>query len=160
MHRVNMDSDFDRTAVVESLTINNLSTVSFKEMLDILEPLVLTEIPEGDFDKKRLDFLLSRLANLHAYLWTLWCHATSERARLKKIDDVKAENMQKKKEALYALAGAVKLKYEAVSRKITVALEDEDEPVDRADYEGRRARRDEVPARKAAPTSGGWGNIR
>jgi hypothetical protein len=161
MHRVNMDDSFDRLSVIESLTINNLEDIDFMEMLKILEPLVLVQVPENDSEenRRRLDYLLARTANLYAYLRVLWSAATNARAALKKGDAVAAEKMQKKKEALYEIGNAVKLKYEAVSRKITVALETEDKP-ERANYEARRERRDEpVKAAPVVKKQGGWGNV-
>jgi hypothetical protein len=155
--KVNLDSEFDQITTIESLTVNNLGETPFGKMLEILSPLVLVQIPENEdtiTEKRRLDYLLARTANLHAYLRVLWCHATHQRARAVKAGLESADEWAKKKEALYELANAVKLKYESASRRITVALDDEDKP-ERAYYEGRRERRDN----KAAPKSGGWSNL-
>lgn len=161
MHDTNMDSDFDVTTSIHSLTINNLGSTPFKKMLEILGPLVLTQVPEGDEvdQKRRLDFLLARTANLHAYLRFLWCHASAQRAAAVKVGLDSADDWAKKKEALYELANAVKLKYEAASRRITVQLEsDGDDKPDRANYDARRDARDTRKAEKPAGT-GTWGHL-
>lgn len=150
----NMDTDFDEVAVIANLSVKELRTVSFPEMLRLLGPLVTVKVPEGTQDnineKKRLDYLLGRSANLYAYLRYLWAAASYERVRLMKIDTDAAEDMLKKKEALYELGSAVKLKYEAVSRMVTVALEDE--LPDRADHQGR-------VARMTKSTGTGWDKV-
>lgn len=158
MHsNIDMNSSFDRCSTIESLTVNNLGDTPFKKMLEILTPLVLSEVPEGEDTNsaRRLDFLLARMANLHAYLRVLWCVATHERARAVKVGLPNADEWAKKKEALYELANAVKLKYEAVSRKVTVKLESEDEDKpERASYDARREQRDERTTKKSS-----WGNL-
>lgn len=144
------NGDFDVQSVITNLPVSKLAEVSFMDMLNILSPLVLVQIPENVFDdKKKLDYLLARMANLYAYLRVLWSAASYERAKLRHVsgtDD--AETMLKKKEALFELGNAVKLKYEAVSRKITVALSDEEETPERADYVGRRERVVNTPPEK------------
>jgi L-rhamnose isomerase len=137
-----MDAEFDEISTIKNLTVNNLSEISFKDMLAILEPLVLAKVPEGNStdknaERQRLDYLLARLANLFAYLRYLWSSASYQRARFKYSDDAKADEMLKKKEALYELGNAVKLKYEAVSRRITVALDDERDMPERANHTAR-----------------------
>lgn len=140
-----MDAEFEQLATLKNLTIKNLNSVSIKEMLQILEPYVLAMVPEGTVSddqlqqRKRLDYLLGRMANLHAYLRYLWAFASSERKRLKIIGSDAADDMLVKKEALYELANAVKLKYESVSRMVTINLKVDEETPDRVDYEGRRA---------------------
>lgn len=178
-----MDTILEDIADIPSLTVNNLKDISFSEMLKILTPFVLVQVPETDLDltsvKKRYDFLLARLSNLYAFLQLLGVHASYERARLKAAESSKADDMLKKKEALFELAAAVKLKYEAVSRKITLALnEDEDDKTpDRVNYDTRRdtaaGRPYQSPASQAASSKpsdtgtaappsrggGGWGNV-
>lgn len=155
-----MDGDLDDISVIDALTINNLETISFMDMLRILEPLILVAIPEGNMsdknaERQRLDYLLARLANLNAYLKHLWAAASYKRARLKHSDEAKSEDMLKKKEALYELSGAVKLKYEAVSRRITVALDEDRMEPERADHAGRSTRQ----ATPKPQSSGGWRNV-
>jgi hypothetical protein len=166
-----MDTEFDvafeATAELKNLTAANLSKIPFMDMLKILEPLVLVEVPEVILDgesKRRFDYLLARLANVHAYLQYLWSAATYERARLKAANASSAEDMAKKKEAIYALASAVKLKYEAVSRKITLVLDGEGDPkvVERRSYKapGPSPYDASVDRRTAnAPRTGGWNSV-
>lgn len=155
------------TTTIENLTPTNLKETPFSKMLEILQPHVLIQVPENvdptnTTEMRRLDFLLARLANFHAYLQVLWAASTHERARLKRIDNDAAEDMQKKKETLYALAGATKLKYEAVSRRITVALSGEEEQSDRVDYPGRRERLEKTPfpQKTREREGGGWAGVR
>ena len=142
-----MDSEFDEISTIKNLTVNNLADISFKDMLAILEPLVLVKIPEGagtdkNAERQRLDYLLARLANLFAYLRYLWSASSHLRSRYRHSDDNKADDMLKKKEALYELGSAVKLKYESVSRRITVALDDERSTPERANHAARTERMD------------------
>ncbi len=137
-----------------------------------MTPYVLVDVPESESDstRKRNHYLLARTANLHAYLQLLAVHAAYERARLKAIGSAKADDMLKKKEALYELAGAVKLKYEAVSRQITLSMGEEDDRHvhDRPDYEAR-ARAANPESKKSDVTTGarpspsnkhgGWSNV-
>ncbi len=163
-----IDTNFDQITDIPGLSVNNLREISFEDMLKILTPFVLVQIPEDSTtvdEKRRLDYLLARCANLHAYLRVLWSQATYLRAQFKRdtLNPDSAETMQKKKEVLYELANAMKLKYEAASRKITVALESEgDESVsDRVDYAGRRETRDARAEKvETKPTvKGGWGSV-
>ncbi len=152
------DGQFDTTAVVAQLPVSKLREIQFSEMLDILSPYVLVQVPENVdennlTEKRKYDYLLARMANLYAYLRVLWSFASNERAKMRHIDSAKAEDMLKKKEALFELGNAVKLKYEAVSRKITVALADEEETPERPDYS---ARREQIGNRQ---TGGGWSNV-
>lgn len=162
----NMDSFADRISVIENLTIDTLREISFMQMLEILRPLVLVEVPEnGDIESRaRYDYLLARCANLNAYLRYLFAFASYERDRLRSINSPKANDMLKKKEALYELKEAMKAKYDAVSRKITLALEDEEQVPDRASYTARREARDTksnaaAKPTTAAPSTGGWNRV-
>lgn len=149
--KMGSSGEFDTETIIENLTVNNIRDVSFKDMLSILGPLVLVQLPEDTDDlesKRRYDYLLARLANLYAYLRVLWAAASYERSRARRIDSDNAEEMQKKKEALFEIGNAVKLKYEAVSRKITLALNDEKETPERVDYEGRREQLKKEPPKK------------
>lgn len=180
-----MNNTLDDVAVIDNLTVNNLAEVPFAQMLTILAPYVLVDIPEDASNvdmKKRLDFLLARTANLHAYLTFLGVHASHQRAILKGKQPEAAEDMLKKKEALYELASATKLKYEACSRKITLAMSEDSEndlresanhanraAAPRPDWSqsaGTAGVRTNTPqgVQPPSPTSvprkqGGWGNI-
>ncbi len=174
----NMTNALEDEATIEQVSTANLATISFIDMLNIYRPFVLVDIPEdaSTIDmKKRLDYLLARCANLYAYFSFMGAFASYERARFKKIDDTKAEDMLKKKEALFELASAMKLKYEACSRKITLAVAEEGDSkvVDRVNYESRTSapRPSWDQSTTAAPKSatppetaarrggGGWGNV-
>lgn len=183
-----MSNALEDVAVIENLSVNNLASTPFATMLQTIAPYVLVDIPEDASAvdmKKRLDFLLARTANLHAFLTYLAVFASEQRAVLKKSGSAEAaEDMLKKKEALYELASAVKLKYEACSRKITLAMSEEgdDKVSDRVDYSGRasaprpqwsqpqtaaansatppQTTTASAPARPAAPKkSGGWNSV-
>lgn len=165
-----INNDFDQSTIITNLTINNLAEVPFEKMLEILTPYVLVQIPEDTEsiqEKQRLDYLLARCANLYAYILALWGQSSYLRARYKTTGDSRSDDMQKKKETLYALAGAMKLKYEAASRKITVLLEDEDDSVvDRVNYESRRTTRNDRSDRKddkvkatTTPPNSGWSSV-
>lgn len=163
-----MDTEFDKTfeptAELKGFNLENLSKIPFMDMLKILQPLVLVEVPESfahETEKRRLDYLLARLANVHAYLRFMWAAATYERARLKRIGTDSAEDMAKKKEALYELGNAVKLKYEAVSRKITLELEGEGDPkvVERRSYSPPENTTNAAQTAFKKGGKGGWGNV-
>jgi hypothetical protein len=175
MTMTKINSDFDDQTIIESLTVNNLAEISYERMLEILTPYVLVQVPESTEtvqEQKRLDFLLARTANLHAYLRVLWSYASFQRATLKKSDPARAEEMQKKKETLYELANATKLKYEACSRKITVLMDGEGDSrvTDRVNYDSRRHAAEQRPGnsgqtqskpetKAATPRTGGWGSV-
>lgn len=153
---------FDQITEIPELTVNNVGEIPFERMLAILTPYVLVQIPEDSEtvdEKRRLDFLLARTANLYAYLRVLWSQATYLRAEKRRDKDDEAESMQKKKEVLYELGNAMKLKYEAVSRKITVLMdgEGEEKVTPQVNYQGRaeaaQTKREE-PARLK-----GWGAV-
>lgn len=158
------DSDFDTVSAIKQLPVSQIGEIAFGEMLDILTPYVLVQVPENwdpknPEDKRRYDYLLARLANLYAYLRVLWCAITYERAVLKRSNAEKAEIIQKKKEALYELGNAVKLKYEAVSRKITVALSEDESLNDRVDYNSRREQVSNTP-RTEPQRRNGWDHLK
>lgn len=169
MKQTTINTEFDNITHIQGLNINELKTVSFPKMLEILAPFVLVHLPEGTSEnidaKRRLDYLLGRCANMYAYLNTLGAYASYERARMKAMNDSGAEDMLKKKEALYELATAMKLKYEAVSRMLTVALKLDNETPDQPDYEGRRGRPTDTtnaprkPTNSASPPSA-WDGIK
>jgi hypothetical protein len=174
MSQIDMDNNLEQEAVIANLSLKDLNGISFMEMLDILRPFVLIQVPEDAESvnaRRRYDFLLGRLANSVAYVRYLFAYASYMRDRWKKAGDPRADDMLKKKEALYEIKEGIERKYEAVSRKITLALEDEDQSVvDRANYDGRRAARDSRSTQSAKPShvsttpqksgpAGGWGSI-
>lgn len=159
-HKMDNDGAFDTQTTIENLTVDNIKDVPFLEMLKILGPFVLVEVPENLDDddptsKRKYDYLLARLSNVYAYLRVLWSAITYHRARMKHINADQAEEIQKKKEALFELGNAVKLKYEAVSRKITVALSDESDTPERPSYEARREQ-----FAKPRATRSGWDSLK
>lgn len=124
------------------LTANNVVDHDLAEILEILEPYVLEEIPEGtighDEAKMEIDRLLGRFANLYAYIITLWAHVSHAQAMARSEGDSKRGSyLTKMRDALWELSRAVKLKWQACSRLITSAQEEEEHPFERADYHGR-----------------------
>lgn len=169
MSEKHMDTEFDTafeaTATMKNLTVENVTSIGFKDMLEILRPLVLIEIPETFADqteRRRLDYLLARITNTHSYLMFLWSYCSYERARLKPVNAAKSEDILKKKETLYELAASLKLKYEAVSRKITLALDGEGDKnmPDRRSYGDKTYTPPPTsPNSSSAPRSGGWNSV-
>lgn len=111
-----------------NLDTKNVMRVSFNEMLRMLEPMALEPIPSGKLNDPdmmmKLDELLSTFANNHAYLIYLWAFVSAKTNEYKLVGNTAEHSIAtKKKEALYGIASAVKLKWDAVSRKITVRVE-------------------------------------
>lgn len=131
---------------IAGLTLKNLEDVTFDDFQELLAPYLLEEIPEGTLDGNpdrmlQIDRLIGRLANIHAYLAYLYGYAAA-RAQILKSEGRTAEwgAMLRKKDALYEYRGAVKLKWNACSRMVTINLGIEDEPDDHIDHHGRAER--------------------
>ena len=152
--------------LADVVSVNNLTQISFENMMKGLSPFVLEPLPEGGAGDPvvlaKIDRQLGRLANLYAYLVYLWAHASSETNKYKlRGADAEYHVMMRKKEALYELSRAVKLKWEAASRMITVQQEqDEEETFERANYPARSARAIQRKERKdAQKPGGGWSHV-
>jgi hypothetical protein len=111
--------------VIPNISINNVLTVPYTELLEAIGAIALEKLPEGgQNDPARLqeiDRLLARFANLHSYLVYLWAfvsHTTNSRKLMG--DSAGHLDAAKRKETLYEIAASVKLKQEAVSRMLTV----------------------------------------
>lgn len=111
-----------------TLDTKNIMQLSFNAMLRELEPMALEPIPSGRLNDPdmmmKLDELLSSFANNYAYLIHLWAFVSAKTNEYKMIGSTNEWSIAaKKKEALYGIAAAIKLKWDAVSRKITVRVE-------------------------------------
>lgn len=132
---------------IKKVNQKNIVDISFKDMMEGLEPYVLEELPEGaigDADAlQQIDEMIGRLANLYAYMMSLWARV-ADHANTLKLLDAQSEYtiMMRKRDALYELARAVRYKHEAASRMLTAhqELEGSNVPFDRADHEGRKMR--------------------
>lgn len=144
---------------IPAVSILVLDDMPFDDMLEKLAPYLLEEIPEGTIDGNpdrmmEIDRLIGRFANLYAYVAFLYAY-TANRAHHYKaegfIDEWHA--MVRKKDALYEFRGAIKLKWQACSRMVTVNLDDD--PADRIDYEARR----EYSNKPTPATNTGWNHV-
>lgn len=144
--------------MIPSVTVNNIEDIGFLEMVEGLTPYVLEEIPEGTADgdeetMQRIDRLLGRFANLYTYLVLLYAVSADHANRARVLgNDEKYKALIRKKDALYELSRGVKLKWQACSRMLTKAIEDDDEPYERASYSNRAQKKD---SRKMK----GWGDV-
>jgi hypothetical protein len=146
---------------VPALTVDNLRSVSFSDMLAALRPLVLEEVPEDALNDPEvltdLDRLMGRFANLYSLLIDLHAAALDWASRFKLVDnDAEYQVMMKKKDALWELSRAVKLKYEACSRKLTLHIEAEERDTQPANYPARQER---AKGRGKPKPIRGWGNV-
>lgn len=110
------------------LNTSNIMDMSFNAMLKELEPIALKPIPSGNLNDPdmmmKLDELLSEFANNHALVIYLWAYVSAKTNAYKLTGSSNEWSIAaKKKEALYSIASALKLKWDAVSRKITVRVE-------------------------------------
>lgn len=158
--------------VHNKITRENVMKVKFNELLDELWRLGGEQIPEGPNTDpeimKQLDQQLAYFANMHAWITILWAYVSNETSK-RKLVGAEAELQQdalKKKEALYEFASSLKLKWEAVSRRITVWQQlNEHNPDQRIYGRGGVASPAEPVSRPAVPdtqprkSSGGWGKI-
>lgn len=160
--------------------MNNICSVSFPDMLAAVSAFSLERVPEGNTpqDLTLIDQQLARFANQYAYLIHLFAQVAYEVVRLKRLDPEAAEAMIKKKDALYEIAKAVKLKWQACSRRLTKSMGDDEEelPYEHRNYQqaeqkltplpwaprtvdtrARRTPRGAVDTR--VKTNGGWENV-
>lgn len=143
--------------MIPSVTINNIEDIGFLEMIEGLEPFVLEEIPEGTDGSEEvmneIDRLLGRFANLYTYLVMLYAVVADHSNRARVLgNDEKYKALVRKKDALYELSRGVKLKWQACSRMLTKAIEDEDEPFERANYPRRSEKKEQRQMK-------GWGDV-
>lgn len=157
----------------KAVTTDNLRDMPFMEMLNSLEPFVLEDIPEGIQDDptgkgEEVDTLLGRFANLYSYLMYLYSFASYESDRVKLIEGQSAQwkTMVRKKDALFELAKAVRMKWKACSRMLTGLIKSEEEVFDRVDYQARSRSQGKTPNKKSGKESDGkgrdlkgWGNV-
>lgn len=107
----------------------NLWTMSNTEIMDNLQKNVLVDIPRGvrnQGDLEKLEYLLGKLANDYSYLVSLTNYARNFVRQLKrkgKEYQTEYEDMMDKRDSVEAIASAVKLQYNAVSRMLTVRIE-------------------------------------
>jgi hypothetical protein len=158
-----------------TMTRANVLSIPYKEFLDELWKLGGKQIPEGrNTDPgvmQELDMQLAYFANMHAWVVTLWGFVTNEVSKLKLIQapPEAQQNALKRKETLYEFAGSIKLKQEAVSRRITVWQETNGSGNDRRIYgsgqpvpetqSAERPAERPTPARTSTPAKGGWGRV-
>lgn len=111
----------------------NLWTMSNTDIIDILRKEILQDIPTGvqsPADLDRVEYLLGKLANDYIYLISLLNYSRSYVRQLKrKGPEFKEayEDMIDKRDSLEAIAAAIKLQYQAVSRMLTIRVEMNDE---------------------------------
>lgn len=159
---------WDEPKTVSSVTVNNIAEIGYQKMLEGIMPLVLIEVPEGTNGGDPavmtiLDGLMGKYANIYAYLITLFAAAAgaAERYRIMDADD-KQKDCIRKKDALWELSRAVKLKYQACSRMLTKHIEDDEDLPERADVRGRAMAAEHRRAASHHPESKqpkGWRNI-
>ena len=108
----------------------DLVTLSNAGLMDALRRDVLQDIPTGikikeDLDK--IEYLLGKLANDYLYVVSLQNYTRNYVRQLKRSGDKEAyENMMDKRDTLEAIASAIKLQHSAVSRMLTVLMQNEE----------------------------------
>ena len=111
----------------------NLFTMSNAQLLDGLRDSVLVDIPLGiqsEDDMKRIEYLLGKLANDYTYVITLGGYAKNYVRQLKrqgKEYQTEYEDMMDKRDTLEGIASAIKIQYQAVSRMLTVRIQQREE---------------------------------
>lgn len=99
--------------------------VPFKELLESIGTIALEKLPEGGYNDpdrlQQIDKMLGRFANYYAYLMYLWAHVSNATNTRKLMGDTTGHlDAAKRKETLYELAQAIKMKHESASRMLTV----------------------------------------
>lgn len=157
-----------------SVNTTNVMSMPFLEFLEALGTIALEKLPEGGInDPDRLtqiDKMLGRFANYYAYLMYLWAFTSNMTNSRKLMQDKGPAHLDaaKRKETLYEIAQAVKMKHEATSRMLTVqqVLEDQrhehrvynkDTPFSATRDEVRQARRPVGP--DVGKPAGGWASV-
>lgn len=112
---------------IPNVTIDNVTTLSFTDMLIALKPYTQERIPEGVSHSAEaytdIEQMIGRFANVYSYLIYLYAYvANSVNIAKRKGDTERKEALTRKKDALYELARAVRYKHEACSRMLTAAL--------------------------------------
>lgn len=144
----------------EVATLHNLERLDLISLLEMLEPYLLEDIPEGvlaasEGDLHEIDRQIGRLANTFSYVSSLYaysCALVRNAKRESRTDDW--HDAVAKKDALDKLRSALKLKWQACSRMVTV--ETEVDLFERPAYEKREAR---VRERESKGHMKGWGNV-
>lgn len=149
------------------VTVDNVMTMPYKDLLEAIGTIALEKLPEGGYNDperlQQLDRLLGRLANFHSYLIYLWAFVSNTTNSRKLMGNSEGHlDAAKRKETLYELAASVKLKHEATSRMLTVQQLLDDEKHEHRVYnkgtpfEGVDAR--PAPA-KSRTTGAGWASV-
>lgn len=147
------------------INVNNIRSCTFADLMAMLQSHTLVLVPNGTREEgamEKIDYLLGYFANTYTHLMVLWAQASHDTNRAKAISSEEHAQMNKKKEALYEVAQAVKLKHAAVSRMLTVKVEtDGDKIFDSPDLAGRadRAAARTASPTKPAPKQNGWGGL-
>ena len=114
------------------ITPTNLFTLDVSDIIKVIHERVMGDMPEGIKSTQDLvctEEALGRLANDYAYIIELLSYSRNYVRQLKrKGEREQYEDMMDKRDALESISSALKLKYQAVSRTITV--------IEQADSEG------------------------
>lgn len=109
----------------------NMLVMSGPQIIRSLHHHIIGEIPNGiksESDLQQIEYFLGKAASDYAYVIELLNYARMYTRRLKRDSHKdKYEDMMDIKNALEELSGVIKLKYQAISRMLTIHQERADE---------------------------------
>ena len=113
------------------ITPTSLFTLGVDEIIGSLAQFVMGDIPEGinsQDDLAQIEYYLGRLGNDYAYLIELLSYSRNYVRRLKRDGHKeKSEDLMDIRDGIESMASAVKLRYQAVSRLLTIHEQRNDE---------------------------------
>jgi hypothetical protein len=148
---------------IEGVTIQNIKSMKFDEMLEKIGDIALERLPEGSRGSAsalaNIDVALGRFANLYSYLIHLWAYLSNEAEKQALM--AKDENWKmllRKKDAVYEIAQAVKGKRESASRMLAVPDRLDQYIPDRRP-QGYETLQNEHGRKAAQESKKGWGGL-
>lgn len=110
----------------QDLNFNNIQTVDFDDMLQQLSEILLKPIPEGirsKTDVESANTLLGWLANQYAYIESMHIKMASLASQLSdNRKDTEYKQYVQMRDGLERIGSALKQKYQAVSRMLTIVI--------------------------------------
>lgn len=107
------------------MTPNSLFTMNASEVIQSVHDRIVSDLPEQgvntEDDLERIEVALGRLSNDYAYVIELLCYSRNYVRQLKRAGEKERyEDMMDIRDGLESISSALKMKYQATSRILTV----------------------------------------